>query len=503
MSGNSSLAPKIFLLKAELPVNLLMTRNAVFAATQIAELLSFSPKSKYELELAMEEGFSNAVQHFSKANLEDERIYIEFTIEDSALIISIRENGIPFEINKADRFTPDSPEGLEKPGLGTFLMEQVMDSVEYFVHGREGKETRLKKKITSSVIPKELVLTTPHSRGKKRQLVINALCREATEADLAQICRLAWKCYGYTQEDLLYNLDLLKEKFKKGEVKPIIFIDPDSGNMIAHEALKYHDPNVRVPELGLAFIDPAYRCPNLTKRFSKEASRISKEHDDKGLFDCSVTTHIFSQRAVQEYLGSTPCGIMLGIAATGMQAKELTTTQQKKGSIINHYLPFDKTSHKIYIPDHHKKMLQKIYDWMDLPREFLAPEIQEPTGESSIVTFPLPDELNVSFIIVNNIGANSVEEIRQSFKSCKNERRDAVYIFIPSGVPYSPYIVKQCEEIGFFFAGIMPHIHNGDDRITLQWLNIDLDFSKIKVYGDKSTVLLNYISYERKRVGEN
>ncbi len=496
---DSAIAPKIFLIKAELPVNLLMTRNAVQTATQIAELLSLTPKNKFDLEVAVEEAFSNAVQHFSKDSITDEKIYLEFTIEDGFLIISIRENGIPFNMDTANRFTPGDLEGMENPGLGTFLIEQSMDSVEYFVHGRDGKETRLKKRISSAIIPEELVPVAVRRKGRNRPLVKDGICREATLEDLPEICRLAWKCYGYTQEDLLYNLELLTEHFKNNEIKPIIYIDKASGDMVAHEALKYHDPLTNVSELGLAFIDPSYRCPDISKVFAEAALRISIANGDRGMFDCSVTTHIYSQKASQTLLGSAPCGILIGIAASGMQAKELTTTKQEKGTVVNHYRAHDKTPHTIFITRKHHDIASKIYSWLELPRSIKS-ETTEPQGESSVITIPLPDELNVSFIVVNMIGSDTLNEIRSAFKDCRSKFQDAVYLFLPSGVSTSPYIADQSEKLGFSFAGVMPHIHNNDDRFIMQWVNIDVDYSKIKVFGKRSAELLAYITTERDRI---
>ncbi len=498
---DSAIAPKIFLLKAELPVNLLMTRNAVFTATQIAELLSLTPRNKYDLEVAVEEAFSNAVQHFSKDSVIDERIYLEFTIEDGFLVISVRENGIPFNMATANRFTPGDLQGMDNPGLGTFLMEQSMDSVEYFVHGRDGKETRLKKRISNAVIPEELVPMEIRRKGRNRPLVKEGICREATLEDLPEICRLAWKCYGYTQEDLLYNLELLTEKFKSNEIKPIIYIDKESGNMVAHEALKYHDPNIRVAELGLAFIDPSYRCPDISKSFAEAALQISIANGDRGLFDCSVTTHIYSQKASQTLLGSAPCGILIGIAASGMQAKELTTTKQEKGTVVNHYRAHDKSPHTVFIPQKHHGIVSSVYNWLELPRT-LNSESEQPEGESSAITIPLPDELNVSFIVINKIGAGTLDEIKHALKDCRSKFQDAVYLFLPSGVSSSPYIAEHSEKLGFSFAGIMPHIHNDDDRFIMQWVNIDVDYSKIKVFGKRSAELLAYITAERDRIAQ-
>ena len=106
-------------------------------------------------------------------------------------------------------------------------------------------------------------------------------------------------------------------------------------------------------------------------------------------------------------------------------------------------------------------------------------------------------------IIVNKIGNNTFNEVIDGLQQFKRERKDAIYLFMPLGVKASPYIVENCEKAGFSFAGIMPHIHNGDDRILMQYISVPLNTDNIRVYGKKSTKLFSYIINEQKRVDNN
>jgi hypothetical protein len=56
--------------------------------------------------------------------------------------------------------------------------------------------------------------------------------------------------------------------------------------------------------------------------------------------------------------------------------------------------------------------------------------------------------------------------------------------------------------MGFFFAGVMPHIHDGADRILMQYVDIPLDLGAIKVFGDMTPRLYDYIRKEQRRVLE-
>ena len=493
--------PPILLAQIKLPIYNIMVNTAVHCTSQIARILTFTDTETLQLELAIEEAFCNAVNHFS-GSVVGEQIVLEFSIEDDLLIISIRENGIPFDRNSAKQYIPGNLGEMSRPGLGMLLMRQGVDTIEFFVHGREGKETRLTKKISPNNIPQELQALGKGRTREKRSNVAQPELRKPKLTELSEICRLAWRCYGYTQEELLYDLEQLKEKTISGELQSIVAFDPESGNMIGHAGLKLHDPTSKVPELGLAFVDSKYRCPDLSHRLGRSLMDIAEKNGDDGVFDCSVTTHTFSQKAMQKTCGSKACCLLMGITAVGLQAKEIMTSQQDKGSTISHYYAFNRSKHTVFCPQHHQEMVTKIYQWLELPREFGSAESNPAQGQSSVNVFQSPDELNVVFITVNQIGTTTLEEVTRNLRQCRHDNNDAVYLFLPLGVSTSPTLVEQCEQIGFSFAGIMPHIHVGDDRIIMQCIYTPINIEAIRLYGEESRKLFSYILKEQHRLTE-
>lgn len=498
MTKTPEIPAHFFLAKLTLPVHKLMVRTTVESAARVAEILSFDNKEAFAIKLAVDEAFCNAVDHFS-GSAEDERIHLEFYVAGDSLVVSIREKGIPFDYSQAEQYTPGDLESVDKPGLGALLMQDAMDSVEMFVHGRAGKEVRLTKKLRYGAIPPGLMDTKPVTRRRKRPTVKDVEVRLARIEDLSEVCRLAWRCYGFTQEEFLYDLEALTHKVETGEFKSVIAIEAESGALIGHAGFKYHDPSVKVPELGLAFVDPAYRAPGMAMKIGRFLFDMAEAEGDKGIFDCSVTTHTFSQKGIQA-IGSRPCCLMLGMAASGMQVRELATSKQEKGSVMNHFFAIDRSPKTIFIPEHHRAMVGDIYEWMDVPREFGVNETEPPMNESAVSVIPLPDELNVSFIIVHTIGKDTEKDVSEGLRQCRVERKDAVYLFLPADVPASSLLVEQCEKMGFFLAGIMPHIHDGQDRVLLQFVDIPIDFDAIRVYGDMSRQLKSYVMSEQERV---
>ncbi|WP_264981227.1 GNAT family N-acetyltransferase [Pseudodesulfovibrio portus] len=491
---------RLLLARLSLPVRACMVHTAIECASHVVRALSFSEKETFGVRLAIEEAFLNGVDHYPDPPGEDETIELAFYVEGGSLVISVKDKGIPFDHEQAKRFSADDLTGVDGPGSEALLMHRFMDSVEVLTLGREGREIRLSKKIGSGSLPAELTEATPTPRKKKRTTVRDPLIRFARRADdMAEVCRLAWRCYGFTHEEMLYDPKLLTDKVLRGDFTSVIAIDRDSGAIIGHEGLKYHDPGTKVPELGLAFVDPAFRSPGLPEKMAQHLFDKAAQEGCKGIFDCSVTTHTFSQKGMHE-MGARPCGLMLGIAASGMQAKELATSRQEKGSVVNHYFAFDRTPETIFIPERHEAMAREIYGWLDVPREFGPLRTAPASGVSSVRLNHLPDALNASIVSVDAIGADTVDEVAAMLNLCRKDRKDAVYAFIPTHDPASPGLVEQCERSGFSFAGVMPHVHDGADRILMQYVDIPLDLAAIKVFGDMTARLYDYVVGERDRV---
>ncbi len=493
LSSNSEYSR--FLGEHAFPASALMVRPAVAVAASVAEMLSFDKKASNMLQLCVEEAFMNAVENYSGMARPDDRVTMDFHIRGNELVISLREKGIPFKSLGEERFSAEDIKSMENPGLGVFLMESFMDKVEFLVHGRSGKEVRMTKKLASEQLPRKLLdsLDSSGRARRKRITVTNIQYRQTRLEELEDLCRMAWKCYRYTQEDFIYSKEALLHKIEHGEFDSFVAVDADSGALVMHLGLKYHQPESKVPELGMAFADTTYRIGQAAQNLGRFAMAQAQEKGCDGVFDCSVTTHSHSQRDMQE-IGSSPCALMLGIAAEGMRANIPGTTEQEKGSVMNHYQAFNKEPRTIFPPEHHREIIRDIYDWMDMPRSFGENKdsirTSEP-GESFIVE--LPRELRAAFVVANSIGSDSANQISRHLKELDYKKMDALFAFLPLGDENSPALVKRFEEKGFFFAGIMPHIHNGDDRIILQKTNIKLDLDKIKVYGEKSRKLFDYI----------
>lgn len=101
------------------------------AITHIADSVSCPPVVVHDVTLAMEEIFSNIVFHGFGDDL-DHHITLHLFIEGDALILTLQDEGIPFNPLNVQIGPRDKPlEERDKGGMGITLAKNLMDQMEY------------------------------------------------------------------------------------------------------------------------------------------------------------------------------------------------------------------------------------------------------------------------------------------------------------------------------------------------------------------------------------
>lgn len=100
-------------------------------ASREAEACGLNPEAVYQVQLAVDEAFTNIIEHaYGGECLED----IEYTtqITNQGLVITLKDCGVPFNPDAVP--APDLESSLEKRqigGLGLFFIRNLMDEVEF------------------------------------------------------------------------------------------------------------------------------------------------------------------------------------------------------------------------------------------------------------------------------------------------------------------------------------------------------------------------------------
>ena len=120
-----------------------LERVAMDAAAAVAKLMGFSEDRIEDLRTAVEEACMNAIEH---GNKEDDsiKVLVELIADDSKLQVEIhdRGTGIQGKIQKPDIEAKMARKQTAR-GWGLFLIQNLMDEVEFDWHPETGNITRM------------------------------------------------------------------------------------------------------------------------------------------------------------------------------------------------------------------------------------------------------------------------------------------------------------------------------------------------------------------------
>ena len=105
---------------------------------EVARKGGFSEKEIYSLQLAADEAASNIIEH-AYAGVSNASLNVTCDIEGDEIIITMRDNGKPFDPSKVKQ--PNLKADLSERqigGLGVYLMRKLMDDVRYEANSRTG-----------------------------------------------------------------------------------------------------------------------------------------------------------------------------------------------------------------------------------------------------------------------------------------------------------------------------------------------------------------------------
>lgn len=109
----------------------------------IAKEMEFDEETTEQVNLAVIEAGTNAIKHGNGGD-PGKTTQFRFCITEDKLTVFVRDHGAGFDVE--DVGDPLSPENFMKPcGRGIFLMNALMDEVEYDMSGNWGTEVRLVK----------------------------------------------------------------------------------------------------------------------------------------------------------------------------------------------------------------------------------------------------------------------------------------------------------------------------------------------------------------------
>ncbi|MBN1948589.1 MAG: ATP-binding protein [Candidatus Cloacimonetes bacterium] len=454
---------------------------------QIARNEGFAAAAAGKLELAAEEACLNIIDH---AYGPDEQGHIELICQrkPGELIIAIQDKGLPFDFRLV--------EGVNSTGLGSLLMKALVDQVRFLNLGSEGKRLELVKRLPGEHI------TLPVEKDIEAEPVQEVIqlqpgdytIRLMTENDVLKMSQCIYHAYGYTYGwEFVYYPERMKEMLNGGMLTSVVTELPDQ-TIIGHLAMLTDAPEARVGETGMAVVVPRYRKNSLFPIMKKYMIEVARQRGMLGIFSEAITAHPFSQKG-NISIGARETGILLGLMPPMQFKKVRENIGSDRVSAVLYYLRINPHPiRRVYPPAHHRTIISRIYQHIGLDRELAESHKPKDLNQSSArVNIDIKPEICIAYLRIVEYGEDITGIIRLRLRELCLRKLDTIYLDLPLSKPETAFFCASFEQEGFFFAGLIPELQEGD-VLRLQYLNnILIDRDKLDVCSEFGQQLLDYI----------
>lgn len=474
---------KLIALKEFLP-------SIVGMVQSIASQLGYEKNSVYKLEVAVEESCLNVIEHaFDEGEIGN--FEIVFERKPGKLVIAIEDKGLPFDFSKI--------ESGDTSGLGMLLIKAFADEVKFINLGRSGKRLELIKSLPYKDV-EEYISKEEAEQSKKLPQADSSEPLKFLMMDSSHTVNLArcvYRSYGYSYpNDTIYFPDRRRELIESGLLEACIVINVND-EIVGHLAMVKDTPDAKVGESGQAVVDPRYRGRSLFKEMKIFLSENAKSKGMYGLYSEAVSIHPFTQRGNLS-LGAHETGFLLAFAPESMSFKQIKDKQKQRQTTVLFYHRINEEPHRVvYLPYHHASIIKKIYENLDLKRDYDVKKYsQVMRNEKTKIDMKVLPDLALSFLQLQEYGKDFESLIEFRFKEMLKKKMDCIYLDLPLTDELTPQFCVLAEQFGFFFAGIIPELSDGD-VIRFQYLNnLEVDSKEICTASEFGSNLLIYVLKE-------
>jgi serine/threonine-protein kinase RsbW len=136
-------------IEVSLPSRLGYERIAMDCSASFAKMVGFATQRVEDLKTAVAEACLNAIEHGNKSH-PDTRVLVTMNFKDDRFSVSVKDGGNGIPRLPKDKAVMRSIEKLEPPkGLGTYLIKQLVDEVEFNNLTKDGHAVKMVIKLTN------------------------------------------------------------------------------------------------------------------------------------------------------------------------------------------------------------------------------------------------------------------------------------------------------------------------------------------------------------------
>lgn len=461
--------------------------QACFAS--LCKSLGIADEIRREVELALEEGLTNFFKHAMLLGT-DSTVHLRIEFQPDAIRLLARASGRPFDFARLPHY--QAPRSLEETpvGLGTFLIEQVMDSVKWRYVEKEGQEFEMIKRLPAPIAPGPASQVLRGTRAGVRIQGDISYHRLGTLAEALALASAAWDLYGYGYKDLLYYPEQVVRQVQTGQILSWIATD-EAGQVLGHYAMLRHRPDDPLGEMGAAFVLPEARMAGVFRQLSDRLHADARHSGVRALYSLSVTHHIATQKISAE-AGRITVGLRL--ASTPAIFVEGARPGDRVTTTLNYDQLAPRSRRTIFPPLHHREMILRAYAWLGLDVASADPATADGSRQDDYLS--CHRDLTWNRALIDAAGGEAIRYKVAAFTDFLLEQGIAcILLSLDLENPGTPALATAAEERGYFYSGIFPESGPaGHDMLELQLLNgIPIDPERIQLYQPSAQAIMAYL----------
>jgi anti-sigma regulatory factor (Ser/Thr protein kinase)/GNAT superfamily N-acetyltransferase len=445
------------------------------------------------MALSVDEILTNVILHAYGKKGGYHEMWFQYSI--SEIEITIQDFGEPFDPDRHPFSVEKALSEGDFEGAGHSIVRKMTDHFLFLNRGRDGKEFRLVKNLTSSHI-KEL-LQPGHPEEEEEDLLKEEEYRLTTVTgdDAEDISKLIYQSYDftYTKDDLYYpkRIELaIRNEYKFG------VIARSSKSRPAGYFAVIRNSDSMIGEIGEAVVSPHDRKKGLMKKMLHQLIDLSKQRGLLGLYGLALTVHTISQKVNADF-GFNSCAMIIAKSPMSVY-KGLREDYPQPISVILDYLPLTGIWNvPVYLPSRYEVILRKIYHQFERHPELKRiPEKKMREDAETKLHLNIFYNSNSALITVQRLGRTFESSIQAMLKSIEDLSLNSIYIDLPLIYPRVDLAVEWLSENGFIFAGLMPFFHREIDHLRMQWIDVPIEFKHIETLTEVSGELKEIIRNE-------
>jgi serine/threonine-protein kinase RsbW len=314
--------------------------------------------------------------------------------------------------------------------------------------------------------------------------------------EAAEVSKSIYKTYGYTYpHDFIYYPEKIAALNESGRMHSAVAV-MDGKDIAGHCALYFWEKDLKIAEMVAGVVNPEFRSRGCLTRLTEYLIDFARSKGLLGVLGEAVTNHVISQKTGHQH-ELKDCAILLGMLPESADFKGFSKQPSGKISMLMAFKYLQSPeSQNIHLPLQHENIIRGIYEGIgNSPKiKWQEKENKRVKNEKSVFKIDVLAALNYARFTIAEYGRPIISEIHARLKELCLQKIEAIHLYLNLADPLTPYFCTEFENLGFFFAGVLPGGIKNGDALILQYLNnVPVDYEAIQLESATARQILAHI----------